>query len=118
MDSNTADLVIRYRDKIIVVRVKSANLTNILDVGRMSRDLTALIEAGNIRMVLDLKNVRYVGSAALGMLLEVANHMRQAGGKLVLSHPEHIRELLRVSKTDRLFTLADTPKDAMALLAE
>lgn len=118
MDRITPDLVIRYRGKIVIVRLKAANLTNILDVNRMSRDLAELIAAGNTRMVLDLKNVRYAGSAALGMLLEVANRIKQAGGRLVISHPEHIAELLQVSRTERLFTFADDPKAAIALLRE
>lgn len=118
MERITPDLVIRYRGKIVIVRLKAANLTSVLDVNRMSRDLAELIAAGNTRMVLDLKNVRYAGSAALGMLLEVANQMHRSGGKLVLSHPEHIEELLRVSKTDRLFTLAPDPKAAIALLSD
>jgi hypothetical protein len=33
----------------------------------------------------------------------------------VISHPEHLLELLKMSKTERLFTLAADPKAALDL---
>lgn len=116
MEKTTEDLVIRYRDGIVIIRLKAANLTNVLDLNRISQDITGLIDAGNRRIVLDLKNVRYAGSAALGMLLTIANRIKEVSGKLVLSHPEHVEELLRVSRTARLFTVAPDPKAAIALI--
>ena len=76
----------------------------------------ALIDNGHTRLVLDMKNIRYAGSAALGMLLAIAQRMKAKGGKLVLSHPETVAELLRISKTERMFTTAPDPKAAMAML--
>jgi anti-anti-sigma factor len=116
MSEISPDLVIRQRGAITIIRIKTANLTSILDVTRMNRDIAELIAAGQTRLVLDLKYVRYAGSAALGMLLDIANRIRSAGGKLVLSHPENIEELLRVSKTIRLFTLAPDPREAIRML--
>ena len=37
---------------------------------------------------------------------------------VVLSHPEKIEELLRVSKTESLFSIAPDPKAAVAMIAE
>jgi anti-anti-sigma factor len=114
----TPDLVIRTRGHATIVRLKLHNLTNVHDVNRVEQEIRSLIENGHRRLALDLKNVQYAGSAALGMLLALAQFMKSRGGKLVLSHPETIAELLRLSKTERLFTTAPDPKAALALLAE
>ncbi len=110
------DLVIRTRGHVTVVRLKTANLTNILDVNRIQQELLSLIDNGHTRLVLDLKNVRYAGSSALGMLLALNQHMKSRGGKLVLSRADTVTELLKVSKTLRLFTLAEDPKQAVKML--
>ena len=50
-------------------------------------------------------------------MIAVNRKMQEVAGKLVLSHPEKIHELLRVSKTQKLFTLADDPKIAVEMIA-
>jgi anti-anti-sigma factor len=112
----TPDLVIRTRGHVTVVRLKLSNLTNVHDVNRVEQEVRHLIESGHRRLALDLKNVRYAGSAALGMLLALAQEMKKHGGKFVLSHPETVAELLKLSKTERLFMTAPDPKAAMAML--
>ncbi len=116
MNALPADLTVRHREGVTVIRLKLSNVSSSADIARLTATIEEMIEGGNTRLVLDLKHVRYVGSATLGMLLALRQTINRKEGKLVLSHPEPIQELLRISKTERLFTLAPDPKSAVELI--
>lgn len=116
MDSLPADLVVRRIDGVTVVRIKLSNVSSAVDITRLTASINELIEAGNTRLVLDLKHVRYTGSATLGMLLALRQTIERKGGHLVLSRAEPVEELLRISKTARLFRVAPDAKSAVAMI--
>ena len=102
-------------DNVTVVRLRNQNMTGTQELAHIKAEVNGLIDRGAMRLVIDFKYVRLVGSAALGLLITLQKRMNLAGGKLVLSHPEHIAELLRVSRTAPLFTLAADPRAAFKL---
>jgi anti-anti-sigma factor len=55
--------------------------------------LTSLLDSGRIKVIVDLKEVSDIDSAALGTLVLYAGRFTEAGGKLVLLH-------LKVSQAD------------------
>jgi anti-anti-sigma factor len=109
------DLVIRKHEDITIVRIKTENLSGVMDVERVTRDLHRLIDQGVKKLILDLKYTKFFGSAALGMLIEIAQKLNMKHGKLVISHPEHILPLLRVTRIGNLFETAEDPKAASKL---
>jgi anti-anti-sigma factor len=80
--------------------------------------LRSLDAKGNESWVVDLSQVGYLGSSMLGLFVNIRERIRQGGGTLVLcgmSPP-----LLRIFKTcclERLFTIAKTRPDALALVS-
>ena len=116
-DYETDEYKVRHYEGVRVVRFKTQNLTGILEVNRISDEIQNMIAQGVRKLVLDFKHVEHCGSAALGMMIAVNRKMQDVSGKLVLSHPEKIEELLRVSKTQKLFQLADDPKIAVEMIA-
>ena len=115
-DYQTDDYTVRLRDGVTVVRLNTPSLTGTLEINRISSDLKGMIQGGLRKLALDLKHVEFCGSAALGLLIDINRRLRAAGGRLVLSHAEKIEELLRVSRTASLFTLAPGPQEAIAIL--
>lgn len=118
MDRDAAYFVVRNEGDVTIVRLKTANLTGIVDVNQISTELSAMVNGGCRKLVLDMKNVQFMGSAGLGMLLALTQSLRSQKGRLVLSHPESIMELLTVSRTTRLFETAANPRDAIELLSK
>ena len=116
MDYETPDILVRVQDQVTIARVKSTNLTSMSDIGRLSSSLELLLKGGTLRLVIDFKLVKHIGSAALGMLISLQKQMKEIGGRMVISHPEHIAELLQVSQTAKLFELAVDTKAAFKLL--
>ena len=71
---------------------------------------------GHDRVVLDLTATSYVGSAVLGMLVNVRQRVRAAGGDLVVCGlSARIQQLFTVSSLARLFTVVKTRQDALQL---
>jgi anti-anti-sigma factor len=115
-DYETADYVVRNRDGVTIVRLNTPSLGGSLEVSRVLGDLRAMIEKGVRKMVLDLKHLEFCASAGLGLLVDVNRRLGAAGGKLVISHPEKIEEILTVTKLKPLFTLAAGPAEGVELL--
>ena len=116
MEYETPDLMVRVQDHVTIVRVKTVNLTSMGDIGRLSTSLDTLVRDGARRLIVDFKLVQHVGSAALGALIALQKRMKDLGGRMVISHPEHIQELLQVSQTIKLFEIAPDSKSAFKLL--
>jgi anti-anti-sigma regulatory factor len=115
MDYETPDLVVREVNGVVIVRLKNANLTGILEIQHISSEFDQLLARGVRKLVFDFKYVRHAGSAALGLLIALQKKLDGLGGKLVISHSENIADLLNVSKTASLFKLASDPKRAFAM---
>ena len=116
MEYETPEMQVRVQDHVTIVRLKSPSLTSMNDISRLTTGLMQMIDEGSLRLVVDFKLVQHVGSTALGLLISLQKRMHDAGGRMVISHPEHLQELLRVSQTGKLFELAVDSKAAFKLL--
>jgi anti-anti-sigma factor len=112
MEYETQDYKVRDFDGVTVVRLKNSNLTGLLEVTRIGEELKTLIDNGVRKLVIDFKHVQHCGSSGLGLLIALHRKMHDSGGRMILSHPENLEELLRISKTASYFTTAPDPKAA------
>lgn len=71
-------------DGIAVVRVGEARLMYPL-LSEFSGTVTALIAAGERKILIDLSTVNYVDSATIGCLMDLYRQTSAAGGKIKLS---------------------------------
>ena len=70
--------------------------------------------AGGERWVLDLRNVEYVGSALLGLLVNLRQRIKSAGGKLVLCGlSDHVAKALQTCSLHNLFTITPARPEAV-----
>jgi anti-anti-sigma factor len=85
--------------------------------GLIATVLSQLDGKGRERWMVDLSKVDYMGSSMLGLLVNMRERIRQAGGTLVLWGMSP--QLLRIFKTcclERLFTIANSRDRAMELV--
>lgn len=67
--------------------------------------------------LIDLAQTDYVGSAVLGLLVNLRSKIRTGGGELVLCClSPRILEIFRIGALERLFTIAPTRDAAVELL--
>ena len=100
------------------VNVVDLTLPNTLDIDEFDRLNEGILEVIRTepdgQWVLDLSQVAYLGSAALGLLVNLRQQIKQSGGRLVLCGLSP--QLLHIFKTccmERLFRITKTRKDAI-----
>ena len=115
MDYETPDLLVREVKGVTILRVRYATFDGMVEIQRITAEIDEILSRGARRLVIDLKYVKFAGSAALGLLIATQKKLQDLNGKLVVSHAENIEELLKVSHTAHLFTLAPDPRAAFKL---
>ena len=66
------------------------------------------------KMLLDFRNVKYMSSAVLGMLITLNKKVQAAGGQLVLCNIDlNIREVFELTKLDKLFVIRGGEQEAL-----
>jgi anti-sigma B factor antagonist len=81
----------------------------------MDLALQSAVVEGQSQMVLDMAQVRYIGSAGLRTLADVLTKNKKMGGDLKLAavNPKVMR-VLRIIGFDKFFAVYDTPEAALA----
>ncbi|HEY7116057.1 MAG TPA: STAS domain-containing protein [Tepidisphaeraceae bacterium] len=104
-----------HKDVKVIDFIESKILdeANIADIGQQ---LTALVEAKDRpKLLLDFHNVDHLSSAALGMLINVNNRVKQQSGQLRLSNIRpQIMEVFEITKLNKLFKILPTRAEALA----
>lgn len=111
----SADFTVREADGVTVVRLTIDNLLSVAEVSRVGNDLNKLVDSGASKLIVDLKQIIYAGSATLGMLLSLREKIGGKKGKMVLASIDSIEKLFSLSRTKSLFEIAPNANDAMIL---
>jgi anti-anti-sigma factor len=80
--------------------------------------LDALVSGGANRFVIDLSAVPFIDSAGLAVLVGLLKKARIAAGDVILVWPseEAPRRILRITKFDRVFPMADDVEHALSAI--
>jgi anti-sigma B factor antagonist len=66
------------------------------------------------RVVVDLGEVEFIDSTALGVLIETRTKLNNRGGLLLAAPGLETRRALQISGLDKLFTVHDSVEDALS----
>jgi anti-anti-sigma factor len=69
---------------LTVVRINELHLVEEAELAHLKRELQRNLTGNNLRVLLDLKNVRRMSSAAVGLFADVSHWLKQRGGSLAL----------------------------------
>jgi anti-sigma B factor antagonist len=73
------------------------------------------LDQGERRLLIDFSRTGYIDSSGLGALVSISKRIREAGGELRLSGlNDDLRSLFELTKLDTLFSIAETPQQALA----
>jgi anti-sigma B factor antagonist len=98
---------------VTVVRVEGQLVVG--NRGELKEFIQRLLDRGDRRFVLDFSATGYIDSSGLGALVSLARKVREEGGDLRLSAlNEDLRSLFELTKLDTLFTISETPDQALA----
>jgi anti-sigma B factor antagonist len=75
----------------------------------------ALLDAGQLRILLNLERLDFLDSAGLGELVRTHVAIRARGGQLTLINPApNVRQLLRMTRVDQVFDIAHDELSALS----
>jgi anti-sigma B factor antagonist len=94
------DLSNTVRDGVLVIA--AAGDLNAVSCGQLESELTAQVEAGHARIVLDLGEVRYVSSAGLRVFLVSARRLSKEGSFVLARPTESVAQILKMTGFDRI----------------
>ena len=101
------------------VRIVEFTNNKILDeanIAEIGQTITALVdERENPKILLDFSNVDHLSSAALGMLINANNRVKQQNGQLRLAAIKpQIYEVFVITKLNKLFKILPSREEALA----
>ena len=81
--------------------------------------LAESIEAGRIRIIVDLTDTTFLDSTALGVLIGAVKRLRSRDGSLVIVNTDaNIAKTFEITGLDQIFTILDTRDAAVGALDE
>jgi len=113
--------------ELLDVTTRSIEGITIVDVsGRMdaatSRDvettLNSLIDGGSRKIVFNGQQLSYISSSGLRVILASLKRLRQDGGELALASLQAAPlEVIKMTGFDRIFTICETPEQAVSRIS-
>ena len=99
-------------------KVKVVGLRGRLDANSsplVEKQLQALMDRGEDRVVLDLSELTYISSLGLRVFIAVAKNIQKANGKLALAGlNDHIYEIFKIARFTNIFSIYPSCDEAVA----
>lgn len=98
---------VEYAENAAVVTFTDERILEEEDIRALKEAIMSLIDqAGRINMILDFRNVRFLSSAVLGLLVRVSKKIYESGGSLKLCNIDRkIQEVFRITRLNRIFDI-------------
>lgn len=98
-------------------RASIVNMNGNFDIASSApfdEQLTALVDAGETRVLLDFSNVSFIASTGLRMLLKTAQRIKDEGGLLHLCCiNETVQEVFAMTGFDTILSIFETREQAL-----
>ncbi len=98
--------------------IKLSGSLDMYSFPRLESQLSGMFEQGLIRVVLDCRNLDYIGSAGLGALIGFAKQAREKGGDVkLLNVPERIYKIIELLGFTKVLQVHETEEAALGSFA-
>ncbi len=113
-----SSLKVSENSGVTLVRFRDTAILEMVTIQRIGRDLSDLLDAGKHGpIVLDFRDVRFLSSQALGVLVTIRKKAGQQQNQIALAavRPELLR-IFKITSLDKLFTFFDSTDQAVEKL--
>jgi anti-sigma B factor antagonist len=116
MSETTPPLAVSTENDIRIVEFVHSKILDEGNIADIGQTLSALIdEKPNLRILLDFAAVDHLSSAALGMLINTNNRVKQNNGQMRLTNIKpSIFEVFVITKLNKLFRILPNRQEAIA----
>jgi anti-sigma B factor antagonist len=85
----------------------------------MIKEVESTIASGKNKFLLDMKELKYINSSGLNVLINILTKARKASGDVAICNiNEKNKELLLITRLDSIFNVCDSEDEALKLLAQ
>lgn len=90
----------------ILKTLQPAGVLDGVSAGQLRKEVSDIVAEGADTVLLDLKDVTFIDSSGLGVLVATLKMVRAAGGKLVIcSINDQVKMLFELTSMDRVFEI-------------
>jgi anti-sigma B factor antagonist len=107
MTSITPKVNVEYLGSATVITLADEKILEAEDIRALQESITAVIEqAERINLILDFRNVRFLSSAVLGLLIRISKRTYESGGQLRLCNINpKIHEIFKITRLTKIFDI-------------
>lgn len=102
----------------VIVLQPSVSQLNAPVAGAFKAQIAAIVERGDRHLILDLQNVEFVDSTALGAIVAILKMVDPSGHLLLCGASPTVRAMMEVTRMTRIFPLHDDVAAARAAMAD
>jgi anti-sigma B factor antagonist len=116
MSEHSPPVSVLQNKDIRIVEFTSSKILDEANITEIGTTLNSMIdEVNNPKLLLDFSNVDHLSSAALGMLINANNRIKQRNGQLRLANIKaQIYEVFVITKLNKLFQILPDRAQALA----
>ncbi len=106
MDQVNPKIKVEYAQGAAIATLTDEKILDEADIRGLEASIMPLIESsGNINLVLDFSNVKFMSSAVLGLLIRISRKIYESQGQMKLCgiNPK-IKEVFKITRLDRVLT--------------
>ncbi|MHC4666580.1 MAG: STAS domain-containing protein [Planctomycetota bacterium] len=98
---------VEYLGSATVITLADEKILEAEDIRVLQESITAVIEqAEQINLILDFRNVRFLSSAVLGLLIRISKRTYESGGQLRLCNINpKIHEIFKITRLTKIFDI-------------
>jgi anti-sigma B factor antagonist/stage II sporulation protein AA (anti-sigma F factor antagonist) len=80
----------------------------------LEKKITALIDGGKYKLLLNFDNIEYLSSAGMRLLLSTTKKLKSQDGKIVIcSVVDNVMEVIKMAGFDHILHIKDTETEAL-----
>ena len=115
MIEDNPKIAVEYVQDIAVVTLTHKKILDETDIQAIENSLVPLIEqTPGIKLVLDFKEVQFLSSAVLGLLIRISKKIYESNGQLKLCNiNDKIFQIFTITRLDRIFDIFKTQEAAI-----
>jgi anti-sigma B factor antagonist len=109
---------VEYAENATVVTLIDERILEEDDIRALREAIMSIVDqAGRLRMILDFRNVRFLSSAVLGLLIRISKKIYESGGELRLCNiDKKLQEVFKITRLTKIFDIHRDLDSAVASL--
>jgi anti-sigma B factor antagonist len=112
-------ITVEYSENATIVRLAEERILEEEEIRALQEAIISIIdESGRLNLILDFRNVRFLSSAVLGLLIRISKRIYESDGQLKLCNIDRkIHEVFKITRLTKIFDIQRDLESAIESLS-